>query len=379
MAASMILIIAAFVSMIDRSVMPTLVPVIADDLGGSIEAIGHSLTVYAISYAAMQLVWSTLAARYGRVRVLVVSTALGAVANLGSALVTDALMYSVMRGLSGAAFAATITTVLIYYGDTLPIRQRAVAAANLAAAISLGLAAGTLGAGAIAQWFSWRWVYGVVAVCSLVLTLLLTRVEESAPGTKESLLPSIRRLASNRWALAILAFTVVEGVLLVGIFNYLAVALQATGESVLAAGLATSAFGASVVIVSQLMRLILGHWPSWVLMVVAGVSIIAAYVVVAIGISLSSVVVAAALLGLAWATGHTTMQTWMTDAAADSRAIGMSFFSVSLFVGASIGAALGNVAAAEQQFEVLFVATTAVAVGYAIATSLARARYVERE
>lgn len=375
----MILIIAAFISMIDRSVMPTLVPVIADDLGASIEAIGHSLTVYAVSYAAMQLVWSTLAARYGRVRVLVVSTALGAVANLGSALVTDALMYSVMRGLSGAAFAATITTVLIYYGDTLPIKQRAVAAANLAAAISLGLAAGTLGAGAIAQWFSWRWVYGVVAVCSVVLTLLLTRVEESAPGTKESLLPSIRRLAGNRWALAILAFTVVEGVLLIGIFNYLAVALQATGESVLAAGLATSAFGASVVIVSQLMRLILGRWPSWVLMVVAGVSIIAAYVVVAMGISLSSVVVAAALLGLAWATGHTTMQTWMTDAAADSRAIGMSFFSVSLFVGASIGAALGNAAAAEQQFGVLFVATTAVAVGYAIATSLTRARYVERE
>lgn len=375
----MILIIAAFISMIDRSVMPTLVPVIADDLGASIEAIGHSLTVYAVSYAAMQLVWSTLAARYGRVRVLVVSTALGAVANLGSALVTDALMYSVMRGLSGAAFAATITTVLIYYGDTLPIKQRAVAAANLAAAISLGLAAGTLGAGAIAQWFSWRWVYGVVAVCSVVLTLLLTRVEESAPGTKESLLPSIRRLAGNRWALAILAFTVVEGVLLIGIFNYLAVALQATGESVLAAGLATSAFGASVVIVSQLMRLILGRWPSWVLMVVAGVSIIAAYVVVAMGISLSSVVVAAALLGLAWATGHTTMQTWMTDAAADSRAIGMSFFSVSLFVGASIGAALGNAAAAEQQFGVLFVATTAVAVGYAIATSFTRARYVERE
>lgn len=375
----MILIIAAFVSMIDRSVMPTLVPVIADDLGSSIDAIGHSLTVYAVSYAALQLVWSTLAARYGRVRVLVMSTALGALANLGSALVTDALMYSVMRGLSGAAFSATITTVLIYYGDTLSIKPRAVAAANLAAAISLGLAAGTLGAGAIAQWFSWRWVYGAVAVCSVVLTLLLTRVEESAPGTKESLLPSIRRLAANRWALAILAFTAVEGVLLIGIFNYLAVALQATGESVLAAGLATAAFGASVVIVSQLMKLILGRWPSWVLMVLAGISIIGAYVAVAIGISLPSVVVAAVLLGLAWATGHTTMQTWMTDAAADSRAIGMSFFSISLFVGASIGAAVGNVAAAEQQFGVLFVATTAVAVGYALTTSLARARYVERE
>jgi len=375
----MILIIAAFVSMIDRSVMPTLVPVIADDLGAPIEAVGHSLTVYAVSYAALQLVWSTLAAHYGRVRVLVISTALGGLANLGSALVTDALMYSVLRGLAGAAFSATITTVLIYYGDTLPIKQRAMANANLAAAISLGLAAGTLGAGAIAQWFSWRWVYAIIAACCVVLTFLLARLEESAPGTKERLFPSIRKLAANRWALAILASTVVEGVLLIGIFNYLAVALQANGESVLAAGLATAAFGASVVIVSQLMRLILGRWPSWVLMVLAGISIIGAYVAVTIEISLTAVAIAAVLLGLAWASGHTTMQTWMTDAVTDSRAIGMSFFSISLFVGASIGAAVGNAAAGGQRFGVLFAATAAVAVGYAIATSIARARYVERE
>ncbi len=101
----MILIIAAFLSMIDRSVMPTLVPVVAADLGVSIDAVGQSLTVYAVSYAALQLVWSTLAARFGRVRVLVASTALAGLANLGSALVTDALTYSVMRGLAGAAFS----------------------------------------------------------------------------------------------------------------------------------------------------------------------------------------------------------------------------------------------------------------------------------
>ncbi|CAA0129241.1 Uncharacterised protein [Mycolicibacterium vanbaalenii] len=375
----MILIIAAFLSMIDRSVMPTLVPVVAADLGVSIDAVGQSLTVYAVSYAALQLVWSTLAARFGRVRVLVASTALAGLANLGSALVTDALTYSVMRGLAGAAFSATITTVLIYYGDTLALKQRAVATANLAAAISLGLAAGTLGAGVIAQWFSWRWVYGGVAAACLVLTGCLTRLRESAPGNEKRLLASIRRLAGNRWAFTILVFTVIEGVLLIGVFNYLAVALQATGSSVLAAGLATAAFGAAVVIVSQLMKIILGRWPSWVLMVLAGLSTIGAYAAVAIDVSLSGVAAAASLLGLAWALGHTTMQTWMTDAVADSRAIGMSFFSIALFVGASIGAAAGNLAAGAHRFGLLFAVSTAVAVVYAIATSVARARYVERE
>lgn len=90
----MILIIAAFVSMLDRSVMPPLVPVIADEMGVGVAAIGRSLTLYAVSYAACQLVWSSLAARYGRVRILVASTALGAVANVATALAPDALTYT---------------------------------------------------------------------------------------------------------------------------------------------------------------------------------------------------------------------------------------------------------------------------------------------
>ena len=375
----MILIIAAFVSMIDRSVMPPLVPVIAADLGTSIDATGHSLTVYAVSYAAFQLVWSTLANRYGRVRVLVTSTALGGLANLGTAFATDALTYNITRGVAAAAFSATITTVLIFYGDTLSLKDRAVATANLAAAIALGLAAGTVGAGAITQWFGWRWVYAVIAAICVVLTVWLTRLPEPEGSSGEGLVTSMRRLAGDGWALSVLLFTVVEGALLIGVFNYLAVALQATGATVLVAGLVTAAFGATVVIVSQLMKLILGSWPAWVLLLLAGVAITGAYAVLAVDVSLVNVLIATCLLGLAWAGGHTTMQTWMTDAAADSRAIGMSFFSISLFVGASIGAAFGNVAAGGDRFEVLFAMTTVVAVAYAVATTVARARYVVRE
>lgn len=375
----MILIIAAFVSMIDRSVMPPLVPVIADDLGATVDSVGQSLTVYAVSYAAFQLFWATLAARYGRVKVLVASTALGGVANVGTALSYDALSYGVTRAIAGAAFSATITTVLIYYGDTLSIHRRAVATANLAAAISLGLAAGTVGAGAIAQWWGWRWVYVGVAVLSLALTAGLVRLAESVGDAREPLIPSLRRLIANPWAVAVLVFTVVEGALLIGVFNYLAVALQISGESVLAAGLATAAFGASVVVVSQVMKLVLGRWPAWVLMLQAGLAIICAYAVVALGVSSGAVVIAAVLLGVAWAMGHTTMQTWMTDAAADSRPIGMSLFSIALFTGASVGAAFGNAAAGTQRFEMLFGISTAVAVIYAVTSTAARARYVVRE
>jgi predicted MFS family arabinose efflux permease len=373
------LVLAAFISMVDRSVMPPLVPVVAADLGVSIEAVGHSLTVYAVAYAAFQLVWSTLSTRWGRIRVLTVSTAVSGIANIGSALATDPLTYSVTRGISGAAFSATITAVLIYFGDTLTMKQRAIATANLAAAISLGLTAGTVGAGVIAQWWSWRWVYVVIAVACAVLAVALARLTEPAAGTTERLLPSIRRLAGNRWALAILFLTVVEGALLIGVFNYLPVALQAEGATVLQAGLVTAAFGVTVVIVSQLMKLVLGHWPPWLLLALAGLSMVGAYTVLTLTVSLLSVLTGTSLLGLAWALGHTTIQTWMTDAVADGRAIGMAFFSISLFVGASIGAALGNVAASGDGFAVLFLAAAVASAFFAAASSTARARYRVRE
>jgi hypothetical protein len=57
----------------------------------------------------------------------------------------------------------------------------------------------------------------------------------------------------------------------------------------------------------------------------------------------------------------------------------MSFFSISLFVGASLGAALGNVAASGNGFAALFVASAAASVIFAAATSVARARYRERD
>lgn len=393
-----VLIVAAFVSMIDRSVMPPLVPVIADDFGTTIDDVGHSLTVYAVTYALFQLVWSTLSIRWGRIRILAISTGLAGAANLASVFASDPVTYTVARGCAGAAFAATFTAVLIYFGDTLTMTQRAVATANLAAAVSLGLAAGTIGAGVVAQLWSWQWVYVGVAVACGALTVVLVRLPDPAAAAghaevpAERLGPSIVRLSRNRWALAILFFTVLEGVLLVGVFNYLPVALQAQGSSVLVAGLVTAAFGVTVILVSQLMKIVLGRWPSWVLLLVAGVSMVVAFLVLASAVTPVTVLIGAGMLGLAWALGHTTIQTWMTDAVADGRAIGMSFFSIALFAGASIGAALGNVAASGggadagagagadgAGFAVLFIAAAGASAFFAVATSAARARYRVRE
>ncbi|MCU1546763.1 MAG: hypothetical protein JWP30_1863, partial [Homoserinimonas sp.] len=231
-----VLSLAAFVSMIDRSVMAPLIPVIAEDMNASLASVGDSLSVYAICYAAMQLVWSALSTRWGRVLILAVSTGAAGLANLATIFSPDPLMFLIARGASGAAFAATFTAVLVYFGDTLTMRERAVATANLAAAAALGMAAGTLGAGVIAQWLSWRLVFAAIALTCAVMTVVLLRLPSPIMLERERILPSLIRLGRNRWAIAILAITVLEGILLVGVFNFVPVSLQAEGESVFEIG-----------------------------------------------------------------------------------------------------------------------------------------------
>jgi predicted MFS family arabinose efflux permease len=91
------------------------------------------------------------------------------------------------------------------------------------------------------------------------------------------------------------------------------------------------------------------------------------------------VLVGAALMGLAWALAHTTIQTWMTDVATDARALGMTFFSISLMLGGSLGAAVGSLAAEHAAFPALFAVAAIGSVAFALAGGAARARYRLRE
>jgi predicted MFS family arabinose efflux permease len=377
--AGIILPFAVFWQTFDRSLVLPLVPVVADEFGASIAAAGSAITFHALAYAILPVLWGALSTRWGRVRTLTVSTAIGAAASLASALAPDLVTFIIARSLAGVAFAATFPAVLVYFGDTLPLGRRPAAMSNLATAGALGIAAGVLGAGAMAEWTSWRFIFGGFAVVAALLVPALATQPPAGDHRGERVRSQLASLARNRWALALYALTALEGFLLIGVFNLLPVVLQQTGEGIFVSGLVTASFGVAVVAVSQVMKLFVARTPPWLLMLAAGVSLIAAFGMLLSEVSLVSVLIGATLMGVAWAFGHTTLQTWMTDAAADSRALGMTFFSISLMLGASLGAAFGTLAADLHAFPALFAVSLAGAIAFGAGSTLARARYRSRE
>lgn len=372
----LVLPFAIFWSTIDRALALPLVPVIARDFDqASLAVAGWAITGHALAYAALQLLWGPLQTRWGRIRVLWVSTAIATGAGVASALAPDLTFFIVARVASGGAFAATFAAVLVYFGDTLPLDRRPAAMSNLATATALGLAVGNLGAGALAELVGWRWVFGGFSVVTGLLVIVLARLPEPRHVGDERVLPQLKHLVGNRVALGLYAFTILEGLLLIGVYNFLPQALQQEGEGVFVSGLVTAAFGVAVVLVSQSMKLVVRRVRPWVFMLAGGTAAVAAFAVLLVGVSPGTVLAGAALMGIAWALAHTTLQTWMTDAAARARALGMTFFSISLMLGGALGAALGQLAVDAHAFPTLFLGSLAGAVVFLVTGAVGRARY----
>ncbi len=373
-----VLTLVIFWSTLDRSLILPLVPTIAAELHASVSVAAMAITLHALAYSALQIVWGPLSTRWGRVRVLVLSTAIASAANLASALAPDLTSFLIARTISGGAFAATFAAVLTYIGDTLPLARRPAAMSNLATATALALSLGTVVAGAIATVTSWRWIFAGFAVVTALLAWALSRLPDPAGRHDQGVRAQLAGLVRNRWALGICALTAVEGFLLIGVFNLLPVALQQVGEDVFVAGLATSAFGVAVVAVSQSMKLFVSRVAPWVFIVLGGTSAVGAFLVLVWAVTPPTVVAGAALMGIGWALAHTTLQTWMTDAAARTRALGMKLVSISLMLGGAAGAAVGAVAVGAHAFTLLFGVSIAAAIGFTIVGGTARARYPVR-
>jgi len=372
-----VLPLVIFWSTLDRSLILPLVPAIARDLDAPVALAATAITSHAIAYAVLQLLWGPLSTRWGRIPVLVLTTALAALACAASALAGDITMLLIARTVSGGAFAATFAAVLTYFGDTLPLADRPAVMSNLATATALGLAGGTLVSGAVVELIGWRAVFGAYAVVTAVFVPLLASLREPPRTDTAPLREQVITLLRARWALAICVLTLVEGVLLIGLYNVLPLTLQSVGGDAFTAGAVTAAFGVAVVAVSQLMKLFVARVPPWLFIAVGGALAVVAMTVLAAVVSPVSVLVAATLMGSGWALAHTTLQTWMTDAAASSRALGMTLFSISLMMGGAVGSAIGAAAVTSHAVGPLFALAAAVAAAFAAAGAVLRRRYRE--
>jgi len=369
--------VTTFVSTLDRFAMPPMLVAIAHDLDASLAEVVQAAGAYFLVYGLSQPLWGIVSDRLGRVRTMRITLLAAGLFALLSAGAWSPLSLALTRGLAGGFFGAAYPATLIYVGDTVAISERQRDIARLMVGVATGTALASVSAGVLADVLSWRVAFVITGVASVTLAAwTLRRLPEPTVAARPgSVREAIATVARSRAALLVLLLAFTEGAVLLGGLTLLPAAVESTGATAAVAGAVTAVYGVAVYLGSRLVGHLSATWhPSQLISLGAGSAVVACGLL-AISQDPPVAVVVALLLGLAWTSMHSSLQTWATEVLPAARATVVSFFAGSLFVGSALAAVVVADLADAGRFTVIYASYAALAVPLGIGAGLARRRW----
>jgi DHA1 family bicyclomycin/chloramphenicol resistance-like MFS transporter len=228
------------------AMLPAL-PAIADSFGlPSVLQAQWVVTAYLLGFGAAQIVYGTLADRYGRKPILLFGLAVFIVASVGTALAPSFALMISARVLQGAGAAATRVLAVSIVRDCYSGRRMAqVMSLSFIVFLAVPVLAPSIGQ-LIILVAPWRWIFGVLTIFScLVMLWTVGRLpetlhpEDRAPISLRGILRAFHTVLSNRTAMGyMLAMTTVIG----GLFGFINSAQQIFAEAFTVPHLFTTIF-----------------------------------------------------------------------------------------------------------------------------------------
>ncbi|MBU3065928.1 MFS transporter [Nocardia sp. NEAU-G5] len=363
-----------FLSFYDRFATAPMILLIALHERVGFTAAAALVTVYAFSYAIGQPLWGVLSDRVGRGRVIRVALLGMLVSSLATVVCPGFPLLLVSRAVCGLFVGALFPTVLTLIGDRYDGIERLREVSALQTFTALGTTLATLAAGAVGSWTDWRVPFGSTAVGAVVMLLLTWRTTESV--TSVDVGSRSIRSAFGRWPVLLYFLGIVEGGLLLGIFTFVAPALQHAGASTATAGALAATYGLGIVTGSWLMRRVSSRMDVSRLIAIGGGLLTIAFVIAGAGAkSVIALTAAAVVIGLSNSFLHGSLQTWAISAAPAARATAVSFFVGAVFLGSSIATAIASPFVSRGVIGTIFLTSAVLTVALALGAALLHARW----
>lgn len=196
---------------LEISSVPTILPTLETVLHADFQQLQWIMNAYTIAVTTVLMATGTLADRYGRKRVFVVSIVVFGIASLVCGLAQDALVLILSRflqGMSGGAMLICQVAVLSHQFQEGPERARAFSAWGIIFGTGLGF--GPIIGAAIVAIAGWQWVFLVHAVIAIVTTsLAVAGVQESRDPDAEHL--DVAGIATLSTSVFCVAFYITQG------------------------------------------------------------------------------------------------------------------------------------------------------------------------
>ncbi|NJP66842.1 MFS transporter [Streptomyces spiramenti] len=171
---------ATFMAALDNLVVTTALPVIRDDLGGSLADLGWIVNAYTLPFACLLLLAAALGDRYGRRRVFTVGVVVFTAASAWAALAGGTGSLVAARALQGVGAAVLLPLSLTLISAAVPAARRGAAFGIWGAVNGVAVAGGPLVGGVVTEHLSWQWIFWLnVPVGLLLLPLIRVGLAES--------------------------------------------------------------------------------------------------------------------------------------------------------------------------------------------------------
>ncbi|MFZ4078188.1 MAG: MFS transporter [Microbacteriaceae bacterium] len=169
---------------VDSTIINVSIPAIIEDLGITSTQVQWVQESYTLVFAALLLVFGSLADRFGRRRMMVIGMALFTVASVFAGFAQDGNLLILARVFQGLGGAMVLPTTLSLVNANFQGKERGIAFAVWGSTIGGMVAVGPLLGGWLTTDFSWRWAFGINVPLGIIIVIgaLLTVVESKETG-----------------------------------------------------------------------------------------------------------------------------------------------------------------------------------------------------
>jgi EmrB/QacA subfamily drug resistance transporter len=172
-----------FMATLDNLVVTNALPVLASDLGASIEELQWFINAYALSFASFILMAVALGDRFGRRRIFMAGITLFTVASILCALASTPEQLIAARVLQGIGGAGIMPLSLAILAGSVSAKLRPLAIGIWGGVAGLGVAAGPLIGGAVVDGLSWHAIFWLNVPVGIIAIPLIRRALLESRGT----------------------------------------------------------------------------------------------------------------------------------------------------------------------------------------------------
>lgn len=342
----LLLSLASLISGISLRVVEPMLPRLAADFGVSVSIAATVITAYAATYALSPFANGPLGDRFGRSRVVTITSILAALSAFGCALAWDAASLALMRFIAGMFGSSAFMLGLAYIGDRVPLAERQPVVARFVIGTIVGQALGPVVGGVVTDWIGWQGTFALVgalfAAVALVM-LMRTRAQWAEEGTRTplgnplALYLQVGRLPRVRRVLAACFF---ETFFFWSVFSFLGAFLsERFGMRLALIGAILTCYGAGAVLYTLVVRRLLRALGQRGAVTWGGALCFVCYAAIALTPVWPAVIPSVVAVGFTFYMVHNTIQTKATEMAPQARGTGLSLFSASWALGQAVGVA----------------------------------------